>query len=256
MVDHAVLIAAADLLPGITSRMSHEAREITGFTDTEALRALEIITTRRPGLVMLERKFSGTPRGAALINRIKADPSLTATRIDIVSAEGHAAAEPADASRAPSAGSAAATASHAGSGSSSMPSAPPQHDVADAAASAAAAQGPVPTLDFRGTRRAPRYAMPETCEMLVDGNRATLVDLSTLGAQILIPTVLKPNQRVRISLGDESATLRFSATVVWAAFEIPKGKSPRYRAGLDFIEPDVRGVDGYIQRHGASAPNR
>ena len=41
--------------------------------------------------------------------------------------------------------------------------------------------------------------------MAVDGNPAALVDLSTVGAQVVSPTVLKPNQRVRVSFGDGKA---------------------------------------------------
>lgn len=225
MSDYAVLIAASDLLPALKARLSTEARELLPFTDTEALRALEVITTRRPGVVMLERKFASTPRGTALINRIKADPSLVDTRIDIVAQDGQPEVE--------------------------APLAAPVV-VQTAVAAAPAAESPVlpaAELDFRGTRRAPRFSMPDATEILVDGNRATLVDLSTLGAQIITATVLKPNQRVRTSLADDTATVRSSATVVWASFEIPKGASPRYRAGLDFIEPDIQAVDAYIRRH-------
>ncbi|MGE3955453.1 MAG: PilZ domain-containing protein [Vicinamibacterales bacterium] len=215
MVDHAVLIAAADLLPALKARLAAEVRDLTAFTDAEALRALEVITTKRPGTVLLEKRFAATPRGAALINRIKADPSLVDTRIDVLAPDGQAD----------------------GAGAT-----PP-------AAAAPPAAVPPPQLDYRGTRRAPRVNMPDTCELLVDGNRGTIVDLSTLGAQLLTATVLKPNQRVRVSLADDVATMRCSATVVWASFEIPKGSTPRYRAGLEFIEPDTTAVDAYIGRH-------
>lgn len=217
MIDHAVLISAGDLLTELKARLAAEVRELVTFTDAEALRALEVITTRRPGVVMLERKFASTPRGTALINRIKADPSLVDTRIDVLAPDGRPDAEAVPARAATPA-----------------PKSPLTHAV--------------PELDYRGTRRAPRYRMPDTSEVLVDGNRGTLVDLSTLGAQILTATVLKPNQRVRVSLADEVTTTRCSATVVWAAFEIPKGMSPRYRAGLDFIEPDIPAFDAYIKR--------
>ena len=38
--------------------------------------------------------------------------------------------------------------------------------------------------------------------MAVDGNPAALIDLSTVGAQVVSATVLKPNQRVRVIMGD------------------------------------------------------
>ena len=78
-----------------------------------------------------------------------------------------------------------------------------------------------------------------------------MVDLSTRGAQVLTANVLKPRQRVRVALVDDEGSIRCSATVVWAAFEIPAGSSPRYRVGLDFIAPDAAAIDAYRRRHGA-----
>ena len=68
----------ADLLPALKERVVDDGGELLAFTDTDALRALEVISRRRPRLVALERTFAATPRGAALINRIKADPALSA----------------------------------------------------------------------------------------------------------------------------------------------------------------------------------
>ena len=228
MVEHAVLIAADDLLPALKARLSEETRDALSFTDAEALRALETITTRRPGIVWLERRFAASARGAALANRIKADPSLADTEIRVVNPDGSPATE-----TAPSPPKARVKAAGA---------APKNKAAADVAPAPAA-------LDYRGTRRAPRFRIVDTREILVDGNRGTIVDLSTLGVQLLTPTVLKPNQRVRVSLSDEERPIRCSATVVWASFEIPKGSNPRYRAGLDFIEPDAGALDAFIRRH-------
>ena len=46
--------------------------------------------------------------------------------------------------------------------------------------------------------------------MLIDGNPAMLVDLSTVGAQVVSATLLKPNQRVRLSFteGGEAGALQ------------------------------------------------
>jgi len=226
VIDHAVLIAGAGLLPALKARLAREAGELLAFTDAEALRALEAITTRRPPLVILEQKFAATPRGAALINRIKADASLVETEVRVVPHE-----MPRD--TAPGA-SAAITLPHT---SGTRPS--HTHPT------------PVPSaeLDFSGTRRSPRYRIRESREVLVDGNRGNLVDLSTVGAQLLTATILKPNQRVRVTLTDEVGTIRCGATVVWASFEIPKGVGPRYRVGLDFIDPDAAAIDAYTRRH-------
>jgi hypothetical protein len=92
--------------------------------------------------------------------------------------------------------------------------------------------------------------MMDGADILVDGSPARLVNLSTVGAQVLSTGVLKPNQRVRVSMVDERLTLRFHATVVWAAFEMPKGATaPRYRAGMDFAGADADGIADYAARH-------
>jgi archaeosine-15-forming tRNA-guanine transglycosylase len=119
-------------------------------------------------------------------------------------------------------------------------------------AATAAVAAPVaapPALDQRGTRRARRIKVAVGLEVLVDGNPASLVDLSILGAQVVSASVLKPNQRVRVSIQDEMATIRFNAAVAWASFEIPPKSGPRYRAGVEFIDADAVAVDAYCARH-------
>ena len=67
---------------------------------------------------------------------------------------------------------------------------------------------PKPALDQQGTRRAPRIPIKDGVEVAVDGNPAALVDLSTVGAQVVSPTVLKPNQRVRVMMGDGKTAVK------------------------------------------------
>ncbi len=93
--------------------------------------------------------------------------------------------------------------------------------------------------DAAGTRRVPRIRMRAGLDVQIDGATAALVDLSTLGAQVVSPTVLKPRQRVRMILAVEPFAIRAIGTVAWALFEIPKGGlAPQYRAGLEFSEAD------------------
>src|SRR5262249_37733266 len=109
-----------------------------------------------------------------------------------------------------------------------------------------------PVIEFRGTRRAPRYRIAGSLDALVDGTQASLVDLSVIGAQVVSPIVLKPNQRVRMSLQDDQVgAVRFNASVAWASFEIPPNSGPRYRAGLEFIDADAAAIDAYCSRHKA-----
>ena len=52
-----------------------------------------------------------------------------------------------------------------------------------------------------------------------------------------------------MSFADPQGTLRCGATVVWASFEIPKGSTARYRAGVEFVDPDPNGLGTLTQRH-------
>src|SRR5262249_18433502 len=169
-----VVIGPSEHLPAL-KQLTQDAGEVLAFADTEALRALDAITRQRPGVIALERVFASTSRGAALINRIKAVPALASCEIRIVA---H------DAAPAPVAPARVAA--------NARP---------DAAASAVAVEErPAPPLDQRGTRRAARFKVAEGVDVSVDGTNARLVDLSTAGAQLVSPVILKPNQRVRLSL--------------------------------------------------------
>ena len=242
-----MLIASPDLLPQLKERAEDGTTEVLAFTDSEALRALEVITKRRPRLVTLERLFAATPRGAALIHRIKADPALVGSEIRVISHDSEyttALPRPSD-----DGGDASATAPAGTTTAATVAPvvAPPVAPVVVPTVAPPAA--PVAPLDQRGTRRAPRFRIAAKVEIQVDGHPATLVDLSTVGAQVVSVGALKPNQRVRITMGDAKASLRFNAAVAWAKFEIPPGSGPRYRAGLDFVDADHKSVDAFCARH-------
>ncbi len=78
-----VAIAAADRLPQLKARIGEVSGELLAFTDADALRALETIVTRKPTMVALERLFAASPRGAALIQRIKSDKKLRGSEIRV-----------------------------------------------------------------------------------------------------------------------------------------------------------------------------
>jgi hypothetical protein len=213
-----VLIASAEHLPTLQQRPEFAGAQ--AFSDADALKALDLITRQRPQVVALERLFAATSRGAALINRIKADPALADSEIRIVA--------------------------HDSNYSRVSPRKPGEPSTVAVEEPARAAQPP-PQLDWRGTRRAPRFKIVDGVEVLIDGNPATLVDLSAIGAMVLSPTTLKPNQRIRMSLPQEPRPIRFSAGVAWAAFEMPKGKpAPHYKAGIEFFDADADAVLKFI----------
>lgn len=229
-----IVIGAADLLDALKDRVKEEG-EVILYADAEALRALDAINARRPRVVALERLFAATSRGAALINRIKADPALDGCEIRVIAHDSdyvrisHRPGEP------------TRIAPH---------TPPPVAHQPQAVVLEAPSAAPAAPLDFRGTRRAPRFKIRDKVDVLVDGNPAALIDLSSFGAQVLSPTVLRPNQRVRITLPDESGAVRFNASIAWASFELPRANPvPHYRAGIDFVDPDQRAVDAFCRKH-------
>src|SRR5262249_1449793 len=152
--------------------------DLLKFTDNETLQALTAITKGHPSVVALERAFSGTPRGKALINRINADPTLAGCRVRIVS-----------------------------SNEDVVGTAQESPHEADAKVVRSG-------VDQRGTRRAQRFKIDGYGSVVVEGKAATLQDLSTFGAQIILTTALKPNQRVEMMLSDDKGVVRFNAQII------------------------------------------
>jgi hypothetical protein len=219
-----VLIATSENLAALKQLTAGNNGEVLAFPDTDALRALDVITRERPGVVALERLFAATSRGAALINRIKADPALHTCEIRIVT---HETNQPGPPTWGP-------------------PSAAPALAAPGLAAPETQAPAKAP-LDQRGTRRAPRFRLAQDVDLSIDGNAAHLVDVSVIGAQVVSSSILKPNQRVRVSLPDAPRPIRFSAGIAWASFEMPKGKpAPQYRAGLEFLDADPAAMQRFI----------
>src|SRR4051812_1973793 len=188
-----VVIATADVLSAAQERVSALGGEILGFTETQAIEALQAVCARRPGVVAFERRYAITPRGAALMNRIKSDPKLLKTEVRVV-------AHDSDYTRV---------------------SPRPRSDAQKA-------------LDQRGTRRAPRFRMKEKTAIAVDASAGSIIDLSTIGAQIVCTGTLKPLQELKIALTGAAGNIKFTAKVAWASFEIPPNSGPRYRAGIEF----------------------
>ena len=232
----ALIIAAQNLMPALRERIETEG-EVLAFADTEPIQALQAILEQRPTLIVLERLFAATPRGAALINRIKSDPQLGASEVRVMSHTGdytRQVVKPTTATPPPAvhpAASATATA--------------PQ------ASGSPAATADAPRLDFTGTRRAPRFRVRAGVELQLDGNPAAVIDLSTVGAQVISPTVLRPNQKVRITIPVNDLMMRFRGAIAWAKFELPKApvKAPQYRAGVEFTDADAKAIDDFTGKN-------
>lgn len=208
-----VLIAAPDFIPALRERLRGDHQLMT-FGDTEPLRAMRAILTIRPDLVALERHFAATPRGAALISRIKHDARLDGVEIRVLSHDS----------------SYQRVSPRRGAGEAGMP-----------------AERPRRRLDA-GTRRAPRHPVKDSAQATVDGQEAQVVNLSTVGAQFVVPGNLRPKQAVRVTFGPPRKPLEVVGTVVWARVEISR-KGPLSRVGVDFTDPDERALEAFLQSH-------
>jgi hypothetical protein len=208
-----VVIGPPDALDGLRDRLE-SGTEVQSFSDGEALEALDHVIRHKPRIIALDREFSGTSRGIAFVNRIKDDPSLVGCDVRVIErgrSERLALVQAA-------------------------PLLPASLDVKA-------------LLDDTGTRRAPRIDIKDGVELTADGNPATLVNLSMTGAQIVSKTVLKPNQRIRLVFGDGLTAIRCNGSIAWAAFEMPAGSSPQYRAGVNFIVADAEALATFAEKH-------
>ena len=235
----AVVIAASNLMASLCERLSAEG-ELHKFSDTEPIQALQAILEGRPDVIVLERLFAATPRGAALINRIRTDPNLGQSEVRVMSHTGDYMRQVAR----PAGGGAG------GSGTGGQKSRAAGVAVEAQASPAAAPEAAPRGLDWHGTRRAPRTRVKPGVEIQLDGNPAAVIDVSAVGAQVVSSTILRPNQKVRVSIPQEDSLVRCRGTVAWAKFELPKPSSPPvYRAGVEFIDADADAVEQFCTRN-------
>jgi hypothetical protein len=227
-----VVIGASNLLSSLCSHLSGEGELIT-FADTEPIQALQAILEHRPPLIVLERLFAATPRGAALINRVKTDPHLASSQVRVMSHTGDYTRQIARAG-APVVTAAAHEASAA-------------VQAVDQAAVVTVAPEPSRPLDWHGTRRAQRHRLKPGTEIQLDGNAVLVIDMSIVGAQVLSSTILRPNQKVRVTIPQDETLVRCRGAVAWAKFELPKpSASPVYRAGVEFLDADRDLVEDFL----------
>jgi CHASE2 domain-containing sensor protein len=210
----------------ITARTPSEAQaagsegEVLPYSESDPLRTLQSLVERQPDTIALDHDFAASPRGLALIERLRADPVLAGAEIVVVLADG--------------------SQYRYGPGlpATSVPKAPPREPAKEGA-----------------MRRAPRVALREGTRMRLDFQDAVMVDLSVLGAQVLSPTPLQPGRVARATLLEDDGQVTMHGVVVWARLEMAPGQtSPCYRAGLAFTDPNPVAVLRFCGRHRAERP--
>jgi hypothetical protein len=87
-------------------------------------------------------------------------------------------------------------------------------------------------------------------EIQLDGSPASVIDLSTAGAQVLSTTILRPNQKVRVTIPQDDTHVRCRGTIAWAKFELPRpAAAPLYRAGVEFLDADADFIEQFSARN-------
>lgn len=181
---------------------------ITVFSESESLEALRLILENPPKVLALDAAIVKTARGALIVARLKEHAGVDVR----VLTEDEA----------------------------SLPVLLVEHEIALHAASQ--------PIEGCGTRGAKRFPMKPDVEIVVDGERSRLVNLSATGAQLVLPARVQPRQSVRLTLIGEKAEKRFSALVAWSTVELAHS-AVKYRAGVNFIDPDAVAIEAFCLRH-------
>ena len=207
-----VLIGPADRTSQLKTCVTTDA-DVMEFVNTDTAKAVNAIIAERPSAVILEHEFATSALGSALIDRIRLDSRVGDTEMLMGSHD---------------------------------------RDRVNLVPLPAEMIIPAPNLhrdetspdDFRGTRRATRFVLTIGVMIHVDGDPATVVDMSRIGAQILFSRMVRPSQQVRVVVTAKSRSLRCEATVAWAHYELNGGKDGSYyRAGLEFVGADEDALD-------------
>ena len=229
-------------LPG---RMMH-------FSSGSLASAIESIKTYQPKVVAVDALFAQTLSGGAFVDRVDALPAPGITIRLIVQHEGRWVTTPRSGASigAQPATSGAPQPAVVPGPKSPLVTPPPSVVAPVSTAAAIAAQ-----MAAVNTRRAPRFLVRNPLEAVVESGRASLIDLSSLGAQIVSEPTLRPNQKIRIGLPDTDDVLNVVAQVAWSTFEMSSSSSsPHYRAGVEFTDAAKHALEEYRRRHCADQP--
>jgi hypothetical protein len=106
-------------------------------------------------------------------------------------------------------------------------------------------------VEYSPVREASRVKIDERIEVMLDGSASSLVDISSIGAQVLSPLALRPNRVVKMTLRDGESSLGCKVRVMWARFEQPEGATAaHYRVGLKFTDLEPEALDAFMAPYG------
>jgi hypothetical protein len=112
-------------------------------------------------------------------------------------------------------------------------------------------EGNLESAEYSIQRQARRLKMQEGIEATLDGSPTSLVDMSTIGVQVLSPLALRPNRIVKMALRGGESELTCKVRVMWARFEQPQGgAAAQYRVGVKFTDLEPKAIEAFMARHG------
>jgi hypothetical protein len=193
-----LFIGSESLLAAWNARAS-SVESVIPVPHTDLSKALEMIGSKQPQVVVIEQAVAASGSGSALMARLHNERYERGIEIRLLPAERAAdlmSSEPGDVH--------------------------PQVWLSVLAE-------PLPA---RPQRSAARIRAREDEQAFIDGVAVALLDLSASGAQVRSNTVLRPQQRVRVLMPPERGSVKTAAVVAWSTFEI--GPTPQYRAGIAF----------------------
>ncbi len=235
--DMTVLVADATQTLAIRAGLTLSGR-VTWFTAGNLFAAQESIQMHHPKVIAVEAVFAQTPPGQEFLSRIERLAIRGSSIQLVVHTKGRWATTPYTGQLATAESQAVAAAVST------------ERLNAGARLAAVAAQ-----TKGENTRRASRFKILESLNAVIETGQANLVNISTLGAQVVSQPVLKPTQKVKIQLPDADETVRLTAQVAWVKFEQPQpGTAPHYRAGMEFTDAAQEILEDYCRRHCSQDP--
>src|SRR5262245_52592536 len=227
--DVAIVIADPACMGAIRETASISGRMMP-FGPNSLGSAMESVRAYRPKIVALDALVAQTPGGITFLDRVESLGIPKCKVLLLVEHDGTWSTVPRNG---------------AGNLNSSRSAGGP--------ATQAAAPKPVvasPPIEIVSTRRVPRFPVRDSLDVTVESGCAHLVDISVLGAQVVSLPVLRPGQKIKVSLPDTDDTLNVVAQVAWSLFERAQlTVEPHYRVGLEFTDAAQQALEGYRQRH-------
>lgn len=211
-----IVIVRPEHLVSIKKRLS-EADFVAVFSETEWLQVEDSILARPPEVLVMQSGFAATSRGASLVSALKNKPRENGTALRVFIEDEVKA---------------------------------PLILTETALSPADALLETSRPLDRAGTRQAARYPMNRR-EIVVNGERAQLIDLSVSGGQVQTPQRLRPLKVARVVIATDSGDMKLQGTVAWA-IAVPGAGVIQYRAGVEFVNPDKQKLAAFCENHGGT----